>query len=116
MMPRPVLGHITTSAGQSLAVDSDVVIGRDPKATVEPGRSAPRVLTLPGSEVSRVHCRIVVDGWDARIVDLGSTNGTVLARPGRPRERLAGSDSRPLRSGDVIELAEGIWITVVELA
>ncbi len=42
------------------------------------GRSAPCDVILPSSEVSRRHCRIDVDGEWARVIDLGSTNGTVI--------------------------------------
>ena len=42
------------------------------------GRLAPCDLVLPGGEVSRQHCRVDVVGADARITDLGSTNGTFV--------------------------------------
>ena len=32
--------------------------------------------------MSRVHARIMLDGWDVVVVDAGSTNGTFLCDPG----------------------------------
>ncbi len=69
-----VLRHhlaIVTPAGAARTVP---VLG--PALTI--GRLPPCELLLPGSEVSRQHCRVdVVDG-DLRITDLGSTNGTFV--------------------------------------
>ena len=42
------------------------------------GRGTDVDIPVPGSGISRHHCEIVWDGKRAELVDLGSTNGTVL--------------------------------------
>ena len=49
-----------------------------PAAGVTIGRTAPADLVLDGGAVSRKHCRIELQGDDAILSDLGSTNGTQL--------------------------------------
>jgi DNA-binding winged helix-turn-helix (wHTH) protein len=63
------------------------VLGRDPGADV----------AVDDVSVSRHHARIVIDGFSARIEDLGSKNGTFLGD--RRLEAAA-----PLRDGDSIRL------------
>jgi DNA-binding winged helix-turn-helix (wHTH) protein len=61
------------------------VIGRDPESDV--------CLEVPG--VSRRHARILIDGADVRLEDLGSKNGTTV-------ETAPARSSVPLRDGDRI--------------
>ena len=63
------------------------LIGRDENAAVR----------IDDASVSRFHARIVIDGFAAKVEDLGSKNGTHLG--GR---RLA--EAVPLRDGDAIRL------------
>jgi two-component system cell cycle response regulator len=60
------------------------------------GRGANATIRLDDDSISRRHVRIVVDGKDARIEDLGSANGTLLNG-----ERVTAA---PLRDGDTIQL------------
>lgn len=68
--------------GVTVALDGEVVLGRDPLCTVP----------LPSDDVSRRHARVAPDGEGHVVVDLGSTNGTWVN--GREVEvaRLAGGD------------------------
>jgi DNA-binding winged helix-turn-helix (wHTH) protein len=63
------------------------VIGRDPAVHV----------SIDDASVSRHHARIVVDGFSARLEDLGSKNGTYVQD-----RRVEGAV--PLRDGDAIRL------------
>lgn len=60
------------------------------------GRGANATIRLGDDSISRRHVRIVLDGKDARIEDLGSANGTLLNG-----ERVTAA---PLRDGDTIQL------------
>jgi diguanylate cyclase (GGDEF)-like protein len=60
------------------------------------GRGANANIRLDDDSISRGHARIVVDGKNVRIEDLGSANGTVLNG-----KRVTGA---PLRDGDKIQL------------
>jgi diguanylate cyclase (GGDEF)-like protein len=60
------------------------------------GRGTNATIRLGDDSISRRHVRIVVDGKDVRIEDLGSANGTILNG-----ERVTAA---PLRDGDKIQL------------
>ena len=71
------------------------------------GRSAECDLTFPESRVlSRRHAVIFYRGENWYLTDCGSVNGTWLNH-----ERLSPGEERPLKSGDVIELARTHKIT-----
>ncbi|HEY4253988.1 MAG TPA: SpoIIE family protein phosphatase [Roseomonas sp.] len=52
-----------------------VPLGRAP---VRIGRVAGNDIVLPGSEISRAHCLIALEGEEVIVTDLGSTNGCIL--------------------------------------
>jgi len=74
------------AAGARVALEREVVIGRDPRCE----------LPIGAADVSRRHARIVPDEDGHKVVDLGSTNGTWVN--GRP------ITTRKLVPGDRIEL------------
>ena len=76
-----------SSARVALPGSGVVLIGRDAEAD----------LRLRDDSVSRRHARLVLNGGDVRIVDLGSHNGTLVNG-----QRVDGA--RPLVSGDVVTL------------
>lgn len=79
---RPALGVLVLDDGAIYPLVQEHVFGRAPgtDGMVVAGTATPVRLTDPS--VSRVHARIVLDGWDVRVVDTGSTNGTFLCAPG----------------------------------
>jgi diguanylate cyclase (GGDEF)-like protein len=88
--PQPVTFSVVVvqgpAAGARVALEREVVLGRDPRCE----------LPLGAADVSRRHARIVPDADGHRVVDMGSTNGTYVN--GRP------ITSRRLSAGDRIEL------------
>ena len=89
--PRSTGEHwIVTSAGRTPLNTGENLIGRDPAAAVW--------LDIAG--VSRRHARIVIDGQQARLEDLGSKNGTMV----RGDPLMAATvvhDGDPIRIGPV---------------
>lgn len=79
--PRPPLGVLVLDDGSTYVVDRDIVIGREPDTDGEVADGTARGIILPDPEraISRVHARIQLDGWDVRISDAGSANGTFVA-------------------------------------
>jgi diguanylate cyclase (GGDEF)-like protein len=82
---RPVVFSVVVvqgpSAGARVALDREVVIGRDPRCELPVG----------AADVSRRHARIVPEADGHRVVDLGSTNGTwVNGRPVTSHQLVAG--------------------------
>ncbi|MEY2430665.1 MAG: hypothetical protein QOC92_390 [Acidimicrobiaceae bacterium] len=85
-MPRPSLGTLVLSDGNSVPVDRDMVLGRDPLShdDVVAGRAKAVAINDPELSVSRAHAEIRLDGWDVKVTDCGSSNGTEIVRPDSP--------------------------------
>ncbi len=95
-------------------MDRAVLVGRAP----DPDRSnfkAPRLMSVlsPRHDISRTHVEVAPEGWQVMATDLNSTNGTVLIRPGGyERQQLAPGEHVPVQPGSVLELGDGVSITV----
>ncbi|ABD13323.1 hypothetical protein ThrDRAFT_00597 [Frankia casuarinae] len=81
--PRPPVGVLVFDDGQTMNVDMDLVIGRQPDRddAVRAGKARALPVEDGESAVSRVHAVITLNGWDAVITDQGSANGTYIAPP-----------------------------------
>ena len=81
---RPPLGYLVLDDGKTFLIDRDYVIGREPgrDPSVQDGRAAPIVLTDHDRKISRAHARVVLDGWDVKILDQHSANGTYIQHAG----------------------------------
>ena len=110
-IPQPHLGTLVTSDGTSVELFGEIIIGRQPRPFPAPGESQRAlVVASPKKEISRSHCEVRVTGWDVRLRDLGSNNGTLLIRPGQGPQRVSESSPVIVRIGDVIDLGEGVTI------
>src|SRR5215218_2798902 len=114
LIHRPVLCVLQASDGTTADVDRAVLVGRAP----DPDRSnfkAPRLMSVqsPGHDISRTHVEVAPEGWQVIATDLNSTNGTVLIRPGGyERQQLAPGEHVPVQPGSVLDLGDGVSITV----
>jgi hypothetical protein len=114
LVGRPVLAVLFASDGNTAELDRAVLIGRAP----DPGRSSfkdPRLLTVesPGHDISRTHVQVAPDGWQIVVTDLQSTNGTTLIRPGGyDQQRLTPGEPVPVQLGSVLELGDGVSVTI----
>ncbi|GAA1435813.1 hypothetical protein GCM10009616_33930 [Microlunatus lacustris] len=109
---QPVLAVLRGSDGNEAPVDRPVLVGRAP---AERGPGPVRLLTVPSPshDISRTHLQVAVDGWRITVTDLHSTNGTLLVdRDGR--RSLPPGQPVPVVPGDVLELAEGVSVTVTD--
>ena len=104
---RPPLGVLVADDGRRYDLVQDFVIGRDPESSdeVRSGRSAPLFLEDPELSLSRVHARLVLDGWEVRLEDAGSANGTFLAAEGS-------DDWRQLDTGVATTITPGTRVRV----
>ncbi len=109
---RPSLGSLHFSTGEVVSLDRDVVIGRRPRYTPQPGRPEAHIVPVPSpnQEISRTHCEIRIDGWEARVRDLGSNNGTFLLRHGQSPMRVTDSTPVLLRPGDILDLGDAVSV------
>jgi hypothetical protein len=82
--PRPPVGLLVFDDGATYTVDAEYLMGRMPEADPRVASGALRSLALEDASgaVSRVHAQIVVNGWEALLVDVGSRNGTFVSPPG----------------------------------
>jgi hypothetical protein len=78
---RPPLGVVVLDDGTVYALTTDYVVGREPEhdPTALSGKAVPLTLDDPDLAMSRVHARIMLDGWEVRIEDAHSANGTFVA-------------------------------------
>ncbi len=107
---RPSLGRLVMSSGEVVELDRDIIFGRNPKELYRASRPDVRLVSVDShdQEISRTHCEIRVDGWDARVRDLGSQNGTFVTHAGKEPERVDQATPVILRCGDVITLANSV--------
>ena len=105
--PRPPLGVLVVDDGATVVLDRDHVVGREPEASpdVASGWCAPLPLSDPERTLSRVHARVELHGWDVRVVDLGSANGTYLTGPD-------GGERRRLQPHEPVTVAAGTELTL----
>ncbi|MEE1620004.1 FHA domain-containing protein [Zafaria sp. Z1313] len=108
--PRPSLGRMVLSTGESVQLDRSAVVGRQPSITRSASGTMPRVVQVksPGGDISRSHLEVRLEGWHVMLVDLEATNGTVLVRPGQAPQRLGKGESVMLLDGDVADLGDGV--------
>lgn len=117
---RPV-ARLTFSHGESIDVDRVVLIGRAPEARRFGPEEQPRLVTVPSPnhEISSTHLEVRpgtgADQGSAVVTDMGSTNGTVLVQPGMPAEDLQAGLAVPLSPGAIIDLGDGLTISVSAL-
>lgn len=78
---RPPIGVLVIDDGAVFSLNSDYIIGRESQLAdaVVSGEAVALSLVDEGGAMSRVHARIVLDGWEVRVVDSNSANGTFVA-------------------------------------
>ncbi|MEV5575240.1 FHA domain-containing protein [Spirillospora sp. NPDC052269] len=105
--PRPPLGVLLVDDGQTVPLVADLLIGREPRHAPEVAekRAMPMRLTDDDGSISRRHTLISLDGWQVRLVDLGSVNGTAVKLPhAADFERIAADTPVPLAPGTVARI------------
>jgi pSer/pThr/pTyr-binding forkhead associated (FHA) protein len=105
-VPRPPLGTLRFSTGTEVVLDRGVIVGRLVRTERFSADDLPHLVELPGAgDVSRNHLQVRLDGWDIWVVDLHSTNGTTVTRPGEPRRVIPAGEPVLITPGTEIDLA-----------
>lgn len=109
-------GRAVVSTGVQIALDKNIIVGRTPKASRVTGEM-PHLVTVPSpsQDISRSHLEIRVEGTAVVAVDLNTTNGTVVRRSGAEPARLHPGEPYVLLNGDIIDLGDGVTITMEDL-
>jgi FHA domain len=113
----PAVARLVFSSGEVVDVNRVVVVGRAPQLRDLGDEQALLVsVPSPNQEISSTHLEIRPgvgsDVGSAVVVDLGSTNGTLVVQPGRPAEDLQPGIGVRLVPGAIVDLGEGVTIRV----
>lgn len=110
-------GRIRVTTGQVVTLDRTVIIGRRPRSTRASGAELPHLIAVesPQQDISRSHLEIRPEGDTVVVVDLHTTNGSTLLRPGNDPLRLHPGEQTLVLSGDVVDLGDGVLVTFEDL-
>jgi len=116
-VPRPALGRLRLPSGETVILDRNVILGRQPSVSRVSGGDMPHLVQVdsPKRDISRSHAEIRLEGWNVVLCDLNSSNGTVLLREGQSPRRLGQSETALVLSGDVAELGDQVYIVFEDL-
>ena len=99
-------------------MDRPILVGRAPEARRFALTEEPMLVTVVSrnQEISSTHLEIRpgagIDRGHALVTDLGSTNGTVLVQPGQAPEDLQPGIPVRLLPGAMVDLGDGITVSV----
>ncbi|GAB2477237.1 FHA domain-containing protein [Jatrophihabitans fulvus] len=112
LAPRPSLGVLRLSTGDTVPLDRDVVLGRAPFHADESSASRPHLVQLasPDNDISRSHLRVNLENWFVQVTDLDSTNGTVVTLPDQAPVRLRPHDPFTILPGTVVNIADEVTL------
>ncbi|KJL29491.1 FHA domain-containing protein [Microbacterium oxydans] len=110
-------GRIRVSTGQVVALDRTVIIGRRPRSTRASGANLPHLVAVesPQQDISRSHLEVRPEGDTVVVIDLHTTNGSTLLRPGADPMRLHPGEQTLVLSGDVVDLGDGVTVAFEDL-
>ena len=116
--PTGATGRVRVSSGQVIELDRTVIIGRRPRATRASGSTLPHLVAVesPQQDISRSHLEVRPEGDSVVIIDLHTTNGSTLLRPGADPMRLHPGEHTLVLDGDVVDLGDGITVSFEGLA
>lgn len=110
-------GRVRVSTGQVVSLDRTVIIGRRPRSTRASGANLPHLIAVdsPQQDISRSHLEIRPEGDTVVVIDLHTTNGSTLLRPGADPMRLHPGEQTLVLSGDVVDLGDGVTVAFEDL-
>ena len=113
-LTRPPLGMLRANTGQAVELTGVILVGREPVSERLVSQQVPTlfVVASPSKLISRTHLEIRVEGWTILGRNVSNTNEVPLRRPGEPEVNLARSALLPLAIGDVLDLGDGIYLTL----
>ena len=111
------IGRVRVSTGQVVTLDRTVIIGRRPRSTRASGANLPHLIAVdsPQQDISRSHLEIRPEGDTVVVIDLHTTNGSTLLRPGADPMRLHPGEQTLVLSGDVVDLGDGVKVAFEDL-
>lgn len=106
---RPSLGTLRLPDGRTVPIDRTVVIGRNPRVDRADASDLPTVIALgpDAAGVSRTHARVILDGWQVLVEDVGSTFGSTLIGADGVTRRLRPGQPELVNGDSVLDLGGG---------
>jgi FHA domain len=113
LIPAPLLARLRTADGTVVDLDRAVLLGRAPSEQRSTA-ALPRLVTLasPAQDISRTHLQVTPEDWQVMATDLESTNGTFVTDRRGKRSLLPAGQPTPVQIGAVLDLGEGVSVTV----
>jgi len=104
--PRLTALTLQREDGTQHVITASAVFGRNPAAAGEWAGALPVALPDGEKSMSKTHAGVRVTAGGSSIVDLNSTNGTVVLRPEGTEEELVPGVPVSVRPGDVVLLGK----------
>jgi hypothetical protein len=88
-----------------------------PGFTRASGENLPHLVAVesPQQDISRSHLEVRPDADTVVVIDLHTTNGSTLLRPGADPVRLHPGEQTLVLSGDVVDLGDGVTVAFEDL-
>ena len=106
-VPRPPLGVLRLSNGDTVVLDRGCILGRNPRVPAGHAGEQPNLVKLidPDKDISGQHLEVRLEYWHVAVKDLGSTNGTQVVPPGENPVTLRPNDPVMIEPGTRVILA-----------
>ncbi len=114
---QPILAVAELPGGRTIAIDGDVVLGRNPSAVAARLDNDHQLVAFdaPGS-VSRTHAILSAAGWSITVTDCGSQGGSALVPAGSDEPiELTAWVPHELNGGDVVYLGGPTPVRILDV-
>lgn len=106
---RPVL---ISSTGEQADLDGPVLVGRAPSTENDDADIALMKVHSPAHDISRSHAMIAPSRWGFDVIDMDSTNGTVVEHPDGEEIYVDPGRTVGISAADTIQIGDGVILHI----
>ena len=106
---RPVL---ISSTGERADLDGPVLVGRAPSTENDDADIALMKVHSPAHDISRSHAMIAPSRWGFDVIDMDSTNGTVVEHPDGEEIYVDPGRTVGISAEDTIQIGDGVTLHI----
>lgn len=106
---RPVL---ISSTGERADLDGPVLVGRAPSTENDDADIALMKVHSPAHDISRSHAMIAPSRWGFDVIDMDSTNGTVVEHPDGEEIYVDPGKTVGISAADTIQIGDGVTLHI----
>lgn len=106
---RPVL---ISSTGERADLDGPVLVGRAPSTENDDADIALMKVHSPAHDISRSHAMIAPSRWGFDVIDMDSTNGTVVEHPDGEEIYVDSGKTVGISAEDTIQIGDGVTLHI----